>query len=279
MIPYNSFESTYPSAKQRSSRYRFREDVHSGSFAVIRVKKTPSLNMNLLGVETRDETPSSFGIETPQRPSMRGRLCPFVSDEGVCKFMNECAYSHTIEEARRHNHHFKTKICEFAANGFCKKANTCRFAHSSSELSADVWDTRSCVLDQVPSTASTDATTPIKTPRGIYGTRDDDLSPISERSNTSIMSPTVCYVAPPRQRAVLHHRPHRQVLVPSSFHYVDQIEKRKACQPVSPSSSLVHARPHEMIFPYYTQQAGPAIVYGAPIVGYSMVMNNVLYED
>jgi hypothetical protein len=67
-------------------------------------------------------------------PSMRGKLCPRLAQTGTCEIIHSCDYSHTIDEARVFNQCFKTKMCEFAAAGYCKLGNTCRFAHSYAEL-------------------------------------------------------------------------------------------------------------------------------------------------
>lgn len=277
MISHHSFERVQPQLKRQSRIQRNMRQRSPDCFELIHLKKSPSLNLASLAAETENETV----LDSTQKPSMRGRLCPFISSQGFCKFMSECPYSHTIEEARRHNQHFKTKICEFAAKGFCKKANTCRFAHSFSELSPFSRDVNALGSERVSSSVSTDATTPTQTPRGVNVTRElleDDLTPISERSFDSMSSTRVCYVAPAKQRAVLRHRPHRQVLVPSAFHYVEQMERRKSSQSLLPTPTLFHDG-SQMLYPYYSQQTCPAVVYGTPMVGYSMVMGNVVYED
>lgn len=281
MISHHSFEYLYPQMKRQNKRSGIPNPRNTDYVEVIHLKRSPSLNMGAYSKDTGHETASPFALETPQKPSMRGRLCPYVSNNGTCKFMSECVYSHTIEEARRHNLHFKTKICEFAAKGFCKKANTCRFAHSFSELGSTGCEIKSLGMDRVSGSVSTDVTTP--TEGGMNVTRElleEDLSPISEQSRlSSLSSPRVCYVAPAKQRAVLRHRPQRQVFVPSAFHYVEQMEKRKSSsQPLLPTPSLVQGASH-MLYPYYNQASCPTLVYGAPMVGYSMVMENVVYED
>ena len=84
-------------------------------------------------------------------PSMRGKLCPELAENGMCQNMlSTCDYAHTIEEARSYNQYFKTKVCGFAAKGFCKKGNKCRYAHSFGEL-----DTAA-----IPDDYSTGATSP-----------------------------------------------------------------------------------------------------------------------
>lgn len=203
---------------------------------------------------------ASQSISVTQKTySMKGRLCPYISSEGVCPYIEDCVYSHTIEEARGHNLNFKTKICEFAANGYCAKANECRYAHSFSELvSSEESTPEGRLTDQlqvggrnVSSVSTIDAT------HSLSGS-DWEESPITHR-------PRVCYVAPMSQRSVIQNR-QKRIIVPSSFHYVEQLEQRK--------QALL---PAPMIAAYDGYYHYPC-VYGHPII-YNLGIPDVLYED
>ena len=172
--------------------------------------------------------------------------------------MGDCVYSHTIEEARSHNLNFKTKICEFAANGYCAKANECRYAHSYSELGPEDESTPECKLPierrNVSSVSTMDAT------HSLSGS-DWEVSPSGER-------PRVCYVAPAAQRSVVQKK-QRRILVPSSFHYVEQLEQRKPQLLPTPFMGTYEA--YEGYYHY-------PCVYGSAMV-YNMGHHDVVYED
>lgn len=221
-----------------------------------------------------DNIDSSAGVaymtDCLRRPSMRGRLCPSLTKDGVCSGMSECAYSHTVEEARRHNQNFKTKICEFAANGFCKRAHQCRFAHSFSELSPESDCAPECKWGSCDST------------RADSGVANQEaMSPSALSSIESSASEShVCYVAPPKQRKAFRHRPRVAqaipVMIPSAFHYVEQNEKRRrGSSPLlpTPSAGPVPAQAHPLMI-----YQGGAVVY-APMMYNMMMPRNVVYED
>lgn len=232
-----------------------------------------------LGSSYFDETPNTARANDNiviKRPSMRGRLCPFLTKTGVCKNINECVYSHTVEEARCFNQNFKTKICDFAAGGFCKKANQCRFAHSFSELLPMNVPTSSDHCGRHVSSVST-------VPEFNYESSSPSHSSI-DMSDTERHH--VCYVAPPKQRKAFKQRPRASqgipLVVPSSFHYVEQLEKKKQ-GPVSSSAHqqmLQFSPGHHILFQPapMTYHGSTALVY-TPVMYNMMMSSNVVYED
>lgn len=186
-------------------------------------------------------------------PSMRGRLCPSLTSSGACGDMRRCPYSHTVDETRIYNPNFKTKLCEFAANGFCAKANECRYAHSFSELGPLAREEVS-----IGRNVSSVSTVDVSTQNHSCGSETDELSPITSGSPTT----RVCYEAPEEQRSVVPRRQKRLArkprvyAVPPSYHYLEHLDQMR----VPPMSYL----------PYY---------YG-PQMMYSMMSSpNVVYED
>jgi hypothetical protein len=75
-------------------------------------------------------------------------------------------------------------------------------------------------------------------------------------------------VAPAAQRTVVQKK-QRRIMVPSSFHYVEQLEQRM--QQLLPAPLLPTYDNYEGFFHY-------PCVYGTPMV-YNMGVPNVLYED
>ena len=273
--------------------------------------------------ETAPGSSSPCMYERPRQPSMRGRLCPFLTQTGSCKNMRDCVYSHTVEQARGHNQHFKTKICDFAANGFCKRSTHCRFAHSYSEL-GPATSSDSCG-DSTPepsyfvraaasrniSSVSTEpdvtgsqspvqGSSPVHSSIGSSSVPEDSSESVQREYRQSPM-PRVCYEAPAKQRTAFRHRPRAATpsapafVVPSSFHYVAQMEKRKYYEhsqapllptPMTPHPMMAyqHAGGAQMMFQPVAYPYGPhgatALVY-TPIMYHNMggAPNNVVYED
>ena len=232
--------------------------------------------------EQHTDMSSAYIVDRVRRPSMKGRLCPYLSKTGVCKTMRKCAFSHTVEEARGHNLNFKTKICDFAANGFCKMANQCRYAHSYSEL---------IPIDDYPpeEICGRDISSLTSTPETYQDSTTPSHSSIDSGETTS--QHRVCYVAPSKQRKPFKQRQrsahHMPIAIPSSFHYVEQIEKKRSggCGPTMPllhspmPQPMIQVPPgHQLMFHPVTYQGTPTMMY-APIM-YNMVMpTNVIYED
>ena len=211
------------------------------------------------------------------QPSMRGRLCPSLTQNGTCDDIRQCPYSHTVEETRMFNPNFKTKICEFAANGFCEKANLCRYAHSFSELAP----IGKGYLDAFPSidrNMSSVSTVDVSTHNLDCGS-NDEMSPIVSSSSRGD-SPTtrVCYEAPADQRSVIpkrlkRFRKPRVIQVPSSYHYVEQLERMRARSMSYPYLPPSFAAPHVIRY------GVPGAYYPNQHMMYSMMSPNVVYED
>jgi hypothetical protein len=230
-----------------------------------------------------------LAVDDDYTPSMRGRLCPSLASSGVCNDGSICPYSHTVNEARSFNPNFKTKICDFAANGFCMKANQCRYAHSFSELGIPMGQTMHNthfgafipVGRNVSSVSTVDVSADSlndQTHNTDCGS-DDELSPIVS-SNVNSPSTRVCYVAPSEQRTVIPKRQRRKtrvVTVPSAFHYVQQLERMRA-PTAYPFMQIPLGHPlygeHPRVVPYGLQGA----YYGNPMM-YSVTSPEVIYED
>jgi len=158
-------------------------------------------------------------------PSCRGKLCPVFVETGACADMNDtCDYSHSLEEVRSYNQNYRTKICEFAANGCCKKGNACRFAHSSEELGTTINEcSKKPALSPIrternSSSVSTEPSTPLHSTGGsmhnsfeihTHTTAAVSSPSISARKSARRATMTVsgvpegsyvCYQAPPEQR-------------------------------------------------------------------------------
>jgi hypothetical protein len=190
-------------------------------------------------------------------PSFRGKLCPTLVECGECPNHTSCCdYSHSLEEVRSFNQHYRTKLCEFASNGFCKKGKACRFAHSSEELgtyarsNSDTTTTcqgtssSSVLLLRDSSMVSTEPPTPLNSTGGSIDFAFERIQqiPLSESPYTSEsnlpQASRVCYKAPPEQRILA--QPYsssntrfrksrypdlqRPPMIPSSYHYVDNLK-------------------------------------------------------
>mmetsp|Transcript_14439 Transcript_14439/g.12320 ORF Transcript_14439/g.12320 Transcript_14439/m.12320 type:complete len:207 (+) Transcript_14439:25-645(+) len=66
-------------------------------------------------------------------------MCRMMLQKGTCPNIKRCPYAHDIKQVRSTNAFFKTKLCSFHQEGFCKLGNKCRYAHSESELNPDDW--------------------------------------------------------------------------------------------------------------------------------------------
>lgn len=196
-------------------------------------------------------------------PSFRGKLCPALLEEGKCLNENSCCeYSHSLDEVRSYNQHYRTKLCEFASNGFCKKGKACRFAHSVEELGTCRYPSdkkityQSCPPSPVPpvrdtSMLSTEPPTPLNSTGGstdYFFERIPQVPlsqpPVIEDGSESSRYPTtsrICYKAPLEQRTLsqpsvcqrvrkgkYQDRPgaytQRPALIPSSYQYVENLK-------------------------------------------------------
>ena len=129
----------------------------------------------------------------------------------------------------------------------------------------------------------------------------EDSSESVQREYRQSPMPRVCYEAPAKQRTAFRHRPRAATpsapafVVPSSFHYVAQMEKRKYYEhsqapllptPMTPHPMMAyqHAGGAQMMFQPVAYPYGPhgatALVY-TPIMYHNMggAPNNVVYED
>jgi hypothetical protein len=169
-------------------------------------------------------------------PSCRGKLCPDFLETGACHHLHSgCDYSHSLEEVRSYNQHYRTKICEFAASGFCKKGKACRFAHSSEELGTQiVCETKPnktlSRTERESSTVSTEPATPSHSASGSRGFSFEIHTNVATSPTSSRGRSQVCYQAPPEQRKLMKKNTTRRsssvhhALVPSSFHYLDNLK-------------------------------------------------------
>ena len=254
-------------------------------FEIVQLSPT---NYGQIGLIIRSPTRTtprriSESLDGSYTPSMRGRLCPSLTSNGICDDIRHCPFSHTVEEARSFNPNFKTKICEFAANGFCEKANLCRYAHSFSELAPvgnDSQDVFPCVGRNVSSVSTIDP----GTHSFDCGSDDDSIPYISSPRECSPIT-RVCYEAPAKQRSVIPmHRqkqqrfskPPRVITVPSAYHYIEQLERLRAASsltyPYIPASYAAHPQ----VVPFGLP--GSYFPSNQPMM-YSMMSPNVVYED
>ena len=197
-------------------------------------------------------------------PSFRGKLCPTLLEEGECLNKDSCCdYSHSLDEVRSYNQHYRTKLCEFASNGFCKKGKACRFAHSVEELGTrhhsdtpiKCQSKPSCLSHPIrdSSMLSTEPPTPLNSTGGSADFSFEripqiplNVAPIIKDSSESgrYHQPSkVCYKAPPEQRTLSqsfgasHQRvrkpkyhdnfvaySQRPALIPSSYQYVENLK-------------------------------------------------------
>ena len=168
-------------------------------------------------------------------PSFRGKLCPILLEEGHCSNKDSCCeYSHSLEEVRSYNQNYRTKMCDFATNGFCKKGKACRFAHSIEELGTYrrcESDTKITYSDLAPSTGtppvressllSTEPATPLNSTGGSSDSFFERIPHIPLNQPPTIVNQSndsrryyqpskVCYKAPPEQRtlssAAMNHK-------------------------------------------------------------------------
>jgi hypothetical protein len=215
---------------------------------------------------------------TAYQPSMKGRLCPSLTQNGTCDDIRRCPYSHTVEETRMFNPNFKTKICEFAANGFCEKANLCRYAHSFSELAPmekGYFESFPSINRNLSSASTVDVST-----HNLDCGSNDEMSPIMSSYQDDSPSTRICYQAPIDQRSFIPKRMQRSrklntrfIQVPSSYHYVEQLERMRGRSLSYPFLPASFAAPQVIPFgvpgAYYTNQH----------MMYSMMSPNVVYED
>ncbi len=223
-------------------------------------------------------------------PSLRGKLCPTQLEYGECLKKDSCCdYSHSLDEVRSYNQHYRTKMCEFASNGFCKKGKACRFAHSVEELGTF----RRCHSDttitsqSVPSSLSMDRdssmlSTEPPTPLNSTGESADfsmcripqiplHQAPNNENDAQCVSNARVCYKAPPEQRTLspppssAHPRirrqrytdermvyMHRPVMIPSSYQYVENLK-------------YIVPNPNEMMNQAWPTTNGPFVMASNPI--------------
>ena len=281
-----------------SSQYSFsteskRSSYGSLGYSVSRSYTVPCAGMKKVEPRRHSESvPERYSVSqrTTYQPSLRGRLCPSLTSTGVCEEIDDCPYSHTVEETRVFNRHFKTKICEFAANGFCTKANLCRYAHSFAELEHGRLDesAKGDIHHQFPlvgrnvSSVSTNESFGMDChspqPHNVSCGSDGELSPIVSDDFNSPRT-RICYEAPTNQQAVFHHRQNtrsKSITIPSAYHYVEQLERMRAV----PIPFAYVSAPYGAMYadPSMVTYGHPSAYYSNPMM-YSMMSNDVIYED
>lgn len=281
-----------------SSQYSFSTESTGSSNemidkSLIRSRTVPCAGMKSIQARRNYEyAPERLSVsqQTNYQPSLRGRLCPSLTSTGVCGDIEECPYSHTVEETRVFNRHFKTKICEFAANGFCTKANLCRYAHSYAELEHTRLEDsmkggQHCQFPPVGRNVSSVSTNESfgmdchsPQPHNLSCGSDGELSPIISEDVDSPIT-RLCYEAPTNEQAVFHYRQHKRsktVTVPPAYHYVEQLERMRAVPIpfayVAAPYGAMYADPNMVTFGH------PGAFYSNSMM-YSMMSNDVIYED
>lgn len=247
----------------------------------------------------------SVPVKREKNPAMRGKLCPILTERGVCEMPDCCDYAHSVSEARLYNQNFKTKLCGFAVNGHCKKASHCRYAHSYAELNMQSSDECSSPSG-CSSVAGRSISTPSTFPAGLLRERGSSFSPFhvnretSRKSSDSLLErprglQQMCYVTPTVPRRMFR-RPvgsvPAAVMVPSSLHYVDQLAQPKYIVPRNVrvnkrAPTLRHSvSPPMLVTPVYAQAAvRPSQLFYHPAMGVYQPISvdftsaSVQYED
>ena len=134
----NKFDSNFISINNFLNNYNIYHDSRKYS------KDSSNLSTSNEDLSEHDLFPSSQKYPGNNNPNFKGKasdfkikykteLCKFYEMTGKCKYGDNCAYAHGIENLRSkvtNTTAYRTKKCiQFFENGYCPYGNRCQFQH------------------------------------------------------------------------------------------------------------------------------------------------------